>query len=448
MKGKIFWRGDAGYEEARVGRVFNQRRPDRYPECVVFATDEDDVIATVKLARERGWKIAMRSGGHSWAAWSVRDQGVLLDLSLMREMRLDPSTNIVSVSPAIKGGAELNPYLAERGLMFNGGHCPTVGLGGFLLQGGMGWNCRSWGWACESIVAIDVVTADGELVRADETNHPDLFWAARGAGPGFFGVVTRFHLRARPHPKALTESVYVFPKQCYEAVLHWAHAIHASVAPSVELVVLGVTPPGESEPRVVVLALALVDTPEEAAAALAPFENCPVLDQAIAHVFARPTTFAEQLAKQVEQNPEGYRYAADNVWLDGPTDDVIARMRDAFVALPNATSYTLWYSMAPLRQLPDMALSLQLDVYLAVYVNWQDAHDDAHYRNWLAERMRQLAPVTLGQYLGDSDFTTRSSRFVSDAAWQKLQRIRAHYDADGLFHSYLTADEARLNTNS
>jgi FAD/FMN-containing dehydrogenase len=100
----------------------------------------------------------------------------------------------------VRGGEELAPALNARGRMFPGGHCPSVGLGGFLLQGGQGWNCRTLGWACESVRAIDIVTADGELVHASEDENTDLLWAARGAGPGFFGVVTRFHLRLHPRP--------------------------------------------------------------------------------------------------------------------------------------------------------------------------------------------------------------------------------------------------------
>ena len=101
----------------------------------------------------------------------------------------------------MQGGAELAPYLEERGRFFPGGHCPTVGIGGFLLQGGQGWNARGWGWAAEYVEAVDVVTAAGELVRASADENADLYWAARGAGPGFFGVVTRFHLRTLPGPR-------------------------------------------------------------------------------------------------------------------------------------------------------------------------------------------------------------------------------------------------------
>ncbi len=93
---------------------------------------------------------------------------------------------------------ELAPFLESHGRTFTGGHCESVGLGGFLLQGGQGWNSRRWGWGCENVLAVDVVTADGELVHADADENADLYWAARGAGPGFPGVVTRFHLRTYP----------------------------------------------------------------------------------------------------------------------------------------------------------------------------------------------------------------------------------------------------------
>ncbi len=181
LQGQLYWRGDDGYEQERVGRVFNGRKPDRYPVAILKAAHEEDVIAGVRLARERGLKVSVRSGGHSWAAWSVRDDALLIDLAGMREISLDTDTLTVRVSPAVTGD-ELNSLLAEHGLMFPGGHCPTVGLGGFLLQGGMGWNCRGWGWACESIEAIDVVTADGRLVRADESQNAEL-WLLRRRDP-------------------------------------------------------------------------------------------------------------------------------------------------------------------------------------------------------------------------------------------------------------------------
>lgn len=140
----IIWRSDAdteAYERARIDRVFNRRRPKRYPIAVVEATQESHIVDAVCLAIERNCRVSIRSGGHSWAAWSVRDDAILVDLGNYHETNLDDKTGIVRVSPSTTGRM-LNNFLSERGLMFAGGHCPDVGLGGFLLQGGMGWNCR------------------------------------------------------------------------------------------------------------------------------------------------------------------------------------------------------------------------------------------------------------------------------------------------------------------
>src|SRR5689334_21154144 len=191
----VVWQGDPAFDEAVYGRIFNARRPDRVPAAVALPRSDDDVIAAVQLAREWGLKIAVRSGGHSWAAWSVRDGALLIDMGRMRSIEYDADTGIAVVNPAVQGGHELTPFLDAHGRMFPGGHCASVGIGGFLLQGGQGWNSRYYGWGCESVVGIDVVTADGRPVHADEHENSDLLWAARGAGPGFFGVVTRFHLQ-------------------------------------------------------------------------------------------------------------------------------------------------------------------------------------------------------------------------------------------------------------
>lgn len=142
---QIIWRESADaatYEEARIGRVFNHRRPERFPLAVVKATCEEDIVAAVKLAAEKNCRVAVRSGGHSWAAWSVRDNSILIDLGNYKIMQVDAVNKIARASPSMTG-RELNSVLVkEYQLMFPGGHCPDVGLGGFLLQGGMGWNCR------------------------------------------------------------------------------------------------------------------------------------------------------------------------------------------------------------------------------------------------------------------------------------------------------------------
>ncbi len=457
FKGEIFYRGDAGYDEARVGRVFNQRRPERYPEVVFFPKDEKDVVTAVKLANEKNYKIAIRAGGHSWAAWSVRDEGILLDLKHLNKIKLNKKTKVVSAQPAVKGGMELNPFLKPHGLFFCGGHCPTVGIGGFLLQGGQGWNARGWGWAAEYIVAIDVVTADGELVRADTNQNADLFWSARGAGPGFFGVVTCFHLKTIPLPKALTASTFLYPKQYAETILKWMQELHHSVANSVEIVLLGQSVKNEGMknegmkeefiPVIIVHALCLENSIEAAELALKPFTTCPVIENAYVRRENYATTFEEQIHLQLEANPEGHRWVVNNAWLEGSPEKVVQLIAPAFTTLPNPKAFTLWYSNAPIRALPDMAFSLQTEIYFAIYVLWQDAADDEKNKLWLNNIMHRIKPVTAGQYLGDSDFTVLQRKFISETHWEKLENIRSKRDPQRRFHSYLAKNDAELNIN-
>jgi FAD/FMN-containing dehydrogenase len=433
--GELILRGDPGFATAVTDRIFNRRPPTRTPTAVLKVATENDVVLGVRLARERGWQVAVRSGGHSWPQWSVRDDGLVLDMAGLRELTYDPATGIATASPAVKGGLELDPFLAGHGRFFGGGHCPTVGLGGFLLQGGQGWNARGWGWAAEQVVAVDVVTADGELVRADASHNADMYLAARGAGPGFFGVVTRFHLRTRPRFRRLAETVHAYRLDDFDEVMTWLHDMHATVADTVEIVALTMTE--NDEPVLLVTAVALVDDDEQARAALAPFRGSPALERALTVVDAAPTTMAAQRERQLRANPEGHRWTVDNAWLSGPADKVVPAMRPAFTTLPTEKAFTIWFSMAPLRPLPDMAFSLQSDIYLASYVLWEDEADDERHRAWQRRVMADLQPVTVGQYLGDSDLSTRRLRFASDAAWARLCRIRAERDPDGLFAGYL-----------
>jgi FAD/FMN-containing dehydrogenase len=450
---KVFYKNDIGYEQARIGRVFNHRRPDRFPEVVFFPENEDDVIEAVNFAKENGHKIAIRAGGHSWAAWSVRDSGILLDLVHFNKISIDEKTGIVSAGPATKGGLELNPFLKEYGLFFCGGHCPTVGIGGFLLQGGQGWCARGWGWAAEYIVAIDVVTANGELLRADETQNSDIFWAARGAGPGFFGVVTCFHLKTKPLPKALYASTYLYPADQAEVVLAWWQAIQSTVSLNIELVALGQTAPnlpnieGQNIPVIIVHALVFEETVEAALEALKPFESCPVLEKAYVRRANYETIFAEQLILQTEANPEKHRYAVNNAWLEGSEAEIVKHILPAFTALPTTKTFSLWYSMAPLRKLPDMAFSMQTETYFASYVIWENEADDAKNKEWLKNIMKHIEPITAGQYLGDSDFTAHNRKFIAEKSFDKLQKIRTERDPNGLFHSYLINENTVLNKN-
>ncbi|MEX0167514.1 FAD-binding oxidoreductase [Streptomyces sp. LMG1-1-1.1] len=431
-----FWRsGDTGFADAALSRLFNHRRPERRPAAVLRAADAADVAAGVRLAAAEGWKVAVRSGGHSWAAWSLREDTLLIDLALFTRMAYDPADATVAVGPAVRGGLDLDPYLAGYGRFFPVGHAPTVGMGGFLLQGGIGWNCRGWGWAAEFVESMDVVTADGERVRCSETENADLFWAARGSGPGFFGVVTEFRLRTRPRFRQLTRSTYVYPGELASEVLAWYHAARHEVPPSVELAAVGCTPPGSDAPALVVDAVSFDGGP----ASLAALDTCPVAGKALAATVGRPVEFAALQAAQLRSNPDYHRYFADNAFLAGTAAELVPALAPAFTDLPTARTFTVLGDFTPLlsRPSPDMAVSVPTDLYFAAYVIGETPEDDARCRAWLDGTMARAAPLSAGCYLGDSDFTVRPDRIMTDAAWSRFEEVRAARDPEGRFAGYL-----------
>jgi FAD/FMN-containing dehydrogenase len=457
LAGRLFLRGDPGYEQARTGRIFNARRPDRFPAAVLLAAGDEDVIEGVRLAAERGWPVSVRSGGHSWAALSLRDDALLIDLGGLRDMAYDPAAGVASVRPAVQGGLELAPFLAQRSRAFPAGHCPSVGLGGYLLQGGQGWNGRARGWACQSVTGLEVVTADGALIRADAGANPDLLWAARGAGPGFPGIVTRFHLQTYPAPRVMWHDTRTFRLDDAVELLTWLHEVLPGLDRRVEPVVAATRLPdvplrdGVARPDETVLLLAttvMADSEQQALALLAPLQSGPLAGRELGHVQGR-TSVAEQNSAQSRQNPEDYRYAVDCTWTDAPARVLAPMLQELWGELDTEHSFSIWYGWAPRHDLPDMAFSVEANVYVATYVIYADPAQDARYADWVHRRTAALAGAHgAGAYLGDTDFTRRQDRFMSDDAYRRLSALRAERDPDGRFASYLTCDPGGLNVHA
>ncbi|KAF2684644.1 FAD binding domain protein [Lentithecium fluviatile CBS 122367] len=434
----ITWKTDAveAYEHARVGRVFNHRRPHRYPVGVVNAEREEHIVQAVQIALQKNFRVSVRSGGHSWAAWSVRDNAILIDLGNYKQIELNETTGIVTVSPSTTGKM-INDLLSEKGLLFPGGHCPDVGLGGFLLQGGMGWVCRSWGWACQYVKAIDVVTADGQQLKCNEKENEDLFWAARGAGPGFPAIITRFYLQTKPLPKHMRSSTYIFPKNHFKTALNWVKSIAETYDEDTEIVCVGLYIPDYEESVVLVGLVTFKSSEHEAIAALQEAEDS-VPSGYLQKDFARSTTLQQEYMHQGLANPEGHRYCADNAYIDNDAD-VASVLEEAFTTLPSRKSFALWFAMAPVsrRPLPDMALSMQSDHYFAIYTIWETASDDDRCQSLVSNVMNKMAPFSVGQYLGDSDFQVRNTKYWGEDQGKKLMRIRKKWDPEGRICGYL-----------
>ena len=190
MTGEVIGPDDAGYDGARTVR---SGAIDRRPAVIVRVADADDVANVIGLARETGLELAVRSGGHSAAGHSVTDGGIVLDLSALKTLDVDVAGRTAWADAGLTA-AEVTVAAAEHGLAIGFGDTGSVGIGGITLGGGVGYLVRKHGLTIDSLLAADLVTADGELIRVDATHHPDLFWAIRGGG-GNFGVVTRFQFR-------------------------------------------------------------------------------------------------------------------------------------------------------------------------------------------------------------------------------------------------------------
>ena len=438
ISGETFWRGKAGYEEARRGHMWNHRVPERYPDVVVQAKNENDVVSAVRLARQHGLKVAIRSGGHSWAATFLRDGGLLIDVSRMRDFSVDVAARSASLQPGLLG-TELNRALRQHQLFFPTGHCMTVGLGGFLLQGGFGWNSRLWGPACAHVTGVDVVTADGELIHANAHQNTDVYWASRGAGPGFFGVVTRFEVGLQTRPKVMMRSDYLYPVDLLDEVLTWVLSVQPSLARTMECMVFvrrGIF--GHSGPGVLVTAPVLAESREEAVAALTLLETCPVLDKAIQRDVNVVTEF-DDLLQGGEQllYPRERRYAADNMWTSAPAKALLPGMRKIAATLPEAPSHMMWMLWGPSQPLPDMAFSMQDELYIALYAVSDDAMKDAKHQAWVTDCMREMEPLASGIQLADENLGARPFRFMSEENFRRLQSVRSKRDPAGMFHSYM-----------
>ncbi|KAI1338655.1 hypothetical protein F5Y15DRAFT_123754 [Xylariaceae sp. FL0016] len=445
----IIWREDIRYEHARVSRVFNFRRPSRYPVAVVEATKESHVVAAVRLANELGCRVSVRSGGHSWAAWSVREGAILIDLGKYCDFHFDEATGVLQASPSLQGRV-VNKLLSPYGRFFPGGHCPEVGLGGFTLQGGMGWNCKvrerdaceNWGFACERVRAIDVVTAEGKQRHCNEKENSDLFWAARGAGPGFPAIVTKFHIQTLPRPKDLRFSVYVYEMKDYKKAFQWILDITDTFDESAEIVAISDHPPGMTERHFTVLFVTFTDTEEAAKAALQPAQDTAPAGY-VRSIFCEKTSLDEQYDIQHGANPDGHRYRVDNCYVKNDAD-VAAVLEPGFVSLPTPKSFSIWYSMAPGSRrsardgtMPDMALSMQSDHYFATYVVSEDAADDDRCEKWVRDTLAAMQPHSVGAYLGDADFQSRTTKYWEDEQALKLMEIRKKWDPNGTVAGFL-----------
>ena len=216
LRGELLRPGDPDYEDAR--KVYN-RMIDKRPDLIARCAGVADVIAAVNFARSHRLLLAVRGAGHNVAGTSVCDGGLVIDLSRMKGIRVDPAARRVRAEPGVTWG-ELNHDLQAFGLAATGGFVSTTGISGLTVGGGLGWLVRKHGLALDNLLSADVVTADGRLLTVSSSENPDLFWAIRGGG-GNFGIVTSFQFQAHPVGEVLAGLV-LYPFSAGKGALrHW-----------------------------------------------------------------------------------------------------------------------------------------------------------------------------------------------------------------------------------
>ncbi len=454
-RGTVVAAGDPDFQEAVHGGLWNRLIPDRTPDLVVRVADEQDVIEAVRFARENRLKVVVRGGGHNWCQPTLRNGGLLIDLSdLNKVISIDVEGRRAVVQPIISN-REAQRILNEKGLAFPSGHCPQVKLSGYLLGGGMAWNPTVWGAGTESVEAIELVTAQGELITASEKENSDYFWAARGSGAGFFGVVTRYHLKLYPLPKAIHGSTYYYSLDNAEAVGRWLGELAPGLSPTVELSLFLLEAPAELKDRAaahggkicMVTGAAFADTPEEAMASLQPLEKGPV--ECLSGSFASPLVFEQLFDASGALWPEGVRARVEATFSNSSPGDMVKAIRDHMGNAPSPTTVVLFTIFAGPNcpaPLPNAAYSMSARVYGGPWTMWWDEADDLANTAWHLECAALLRPFNVGCYIGESDTVGRPSNAVqafSVQNWQRLADLRDKYDPEGVFFGFFDGFSGR-----
>ncbi len=432
-------RGDPDYDAILPHLSWNQRLATaRRPAAVVPVSTAEEVSAAVRAARHSGRRISPRGGGHNYQAAALRDDVVLLDLAGLDRVEIDRSTRRAQVGAGVRGG-DLLERLSAEGFAFPVGHCADVPLSGYILSGGFGWNSGRWGPASASVEAVDLVLADGSIVRASPGEHPDLFWAARGAGAGFFAVVTGYELRLHDLPQATHSINAAWNADSVPVLADWLTEAVRAAADGSEITILVGPHHATGEPAISLHAAATADSARRAREMIDPLAHPPATALQIDAVAREDIAFAA--LTKLSAMPGGKRVAADHAWCDGAVGDLLVALQPLAGVPTKMSSINIFalggngaYALPP--DAHGSALSRGGATGVGIYALWDDPDDDERLQQWVRDVDVALAGFRTGRYVGEADLTAAPGRraecFTPDAL-ARLDELREAYDPEGVF---------------
>ncbi|HET8663670.1 MAG TPA: FAD-binding oxidoreductase [Nocardioides sp.] len=429
--GRLVRRGDPDWDAARA--TFNVL-DDQQPAAIAFPTDEDEVAAAVAFAREHGFRVAAQSTGHNATALGDLAGTIIVNTSALTGVEIDRARRRVRVGAATRWGA-VTPQLSELGLAGLHGSSPDVGIVGYSLQGGIGWLARRHGMQANAVTAIELVTADGQLVRTDADHEPELFWALRGGG-GNYGVVTAVEFDVQPVEQLYAGAMF-FPVDRVAEVLHawndmipglpeemttWASVIHFPPFPEIPEIVRG-------QSFVIVLVAYLGDE-ATGAELLRPVRDLgPTMDTI---AMSAPIALATQAMDPDSPLP----FRSTTAMLDRLTPEAIEEV--ARVAGPGSALTLVEFRHvggALHRAAPGAGARATLPgniAFLSLGVV-PDAALDPVVQDSLDALTKTLAPHKVGDYPNFVMRPTDAGDFFDTDTWERLRRVKSAYDPENLF---------------
>ena len=452
VRGRLIRPGDEMYEERRM--VWNGM-VNRRPALIVECTGTADVAAAVGFARDRNLPISVRGGGHNVAGTAIADDAVVVDLSLMNSVRVDPEHRTAWIG----GGATLGAVDHETqlfGLAVPAGIMSRTGIGGLSLHGGLGLLTRHYGLTCDNLLSAEVVTADGGVLRADHRNHADLLWALRGGG-GNFGVVTSFEFRLHLVGPEVWMAIVMYPAEQAASILKFYREFMVNAPDEVMSLAIFWTTPGEApipegarHVPTLILAACHSGPLDEGEQVIQPLREAGTALVDLSGPM--PFVAAQQLFDP--EYPDGRRYYWKSLYLRHLDDEVGAALARHAARRPSPlSSLDIWALGGAMSRVPaEESAFARRDApfLLGIEANWDDPGQDEANMAWAREVFRDMQArfPDEGTYLNFPGFVEDGGALVKQAYagnYARLQEIKARYDPANLFRSNLNIRPAETD---